>query len=113
MLGDLLQPTDRLPHGAKGIDGEDFIIDFGADKIVFVPKSAGAGAHYTLHTGPDSGVIDLHETQPGPDQHRTLFALHHEDLPALLGDTAAILPELLGLNTISIWFSQLAEVGVK
>ncbi len=89
-----------LPHGAKGIEGEDFAVEVGADKLVFVPKSAGGGRHYTLHAGPDSGVIDLHETQPTPDgqeQHRTLFAMRRDDLPALLGDTAAILPELLGL----------------
>ncbi len=26
-----------LPHGAKGIEGEDFAVEFGADKLVFVP----------------------------------------------------------------------------
>ena len=61
-----------------GIEGEDFAVEVDADKLVFVPKSAGAEKHYTLHAGPGSGVIDLHETQPGPDgqeRHRTLFAM--------------------------------------
>ena len=87
----------RLPHGAKGVEGEDFAIEAGYDKIVFVPKSAGTKVHYTLHAGPDSGVIDLHETRPGHDGHRTLFAMRRDDIPTLLGDTAAILPDLLGL----------------
>jgi hypothetical protein len=90
-----------LPHGEKGIEGEEFAVEVGADKLVFVPKSAGGGRHYTLHTGPDSGVIDLHETQAPPDgqeQHRTLFAMRRDDLPSLLlGEGAAILSELLGL----------------
>jgi hypothetical protein len=90
-----------LPHGAKGIEAEDFAVEAGADKLVFVPKSAVKGSHYTLHAGPDSGVIDLHETKVlpgGGEQHRTLFAIRHDDLPALLfGEGAAILSELLDL----------------
>jgi hypothetical protein len=85
-------------HGPQ--EGEDFAVEVGADKLVFVPKSAGAGRHYTLHAGPDSGVIDLHETQALPDgqvQHRTLFAMRRDDLSALLGEGVAILPEFLGL----------------
>jgi hypothetical protein len=42
----------------------------------------------------------VHETDPSSDsgeQHRTLFAIRHDDLPALLGEAAAILPEFLGL----------------
>jgi len=65
-----------------------------------VAESAGGGEHYTFHAGPDSGVIDVHETDPSSDsgeQHRTLFAIRHDDLPALLGEAAAILPEFLGL----------------
>lgn len=89
-----------LPHDAKGIEGDDFAIEFRGDKVVFVAKSAGGGKHYTFHAGPDSGVIDVHQTDPSSDsdeQHRTLFAIRHDDLPALLGEAAAILPEFLGL----------------
>jgi hypothetical protein len=89
-----------LPHGAKGIESDDFAFEVGADKVVFVPKSAGKGRHYTLHAGPDSGVIDMHETQALPDgqeQHRTLFALRSDDLTKVLGGLAPILPELFSL----------------
>lgn len=86
-----------LPHGAKGIESEDFAIEAGRDKIVFVPKSAGVGAHYTLQAGSNSGVIDLHETNAATEERRTLFAMRRADLPELLGDLAAIVPELLGL----------------
>jgi len=86
-----------LPHGAKGIESEDFAIEAGRDKIVFVPKSAGVGAHYTLQAGSNSGVIDLHETHPDRDRRRTLFAMRRDDLPTLFGNMAAMVPELLDL----------------
>jgi len=47
-----------LPHGAIGIEGDDFAVEFRADKIVFIHKSAGQGKHYTFHAGPNSGVFD-------------------------------------------------------
>jgi hypothetical protein len=90
-----------LPHGAKGIESDDFAVEFRGDKIVFVAKAtAGAGQHYTLHTGMHSGVIDLHETHPeadGQEQHRTLFALHRDDLAIALAEAAPMLPEFLRL----------------
>jgi hypothetical protein len=97
-----------LPHGAKGIEGEGFAVAFGGDKIVFVAKPQPQGQpddedtekHYTFHSGPDSGVIDLHETtldDSGQKLYRTLFALRTDDLPAVLGELAPMLPEMLGL----------------
>lgn len=88
-----------LPHGAKGIEGDDFAIQFGSDKVVFVPKSAG-GKHYTFHAGPISGVIDVHETTTEGghrDRHRTLFAIRADDLPAILTGFAPMLGELMRL----------------
>jgi hypothetical protein len=90
-----------LPHGAKGIESDDFAVEFRGDKIVFVAKAAaGAGQHYTLHTGMKSGVMDLHETHPeadGQGQHRTLFAMHRDDLATVLAEAAPMLPEFLRL----------------
>ena len=97
-----------LPHGAKGIESEDFAIAFGGDRIVFVSKPRSEDRpdreetekHYTFHTGPDSGVMDLHETTldaGGEKQYRTLFALRSGDLPAVLGELAPMLPELFSL----------------
>ena len=54
-----------LPDGAKGIEGDGFAVEDRADKIVFVPKAEGSTTDYTLHGGPNSGVIDLHETGRG------------------------------------------------
>lgn len=88
-----------LPHGAKGIESEDFAVELRGDKIVFVPKAAGGGQHYTLHAGMHSGVIDLHETHPeadGQEQRCTLFAMRRDDLATLLGE-AAPMPEFLRL----------------
>jgi hypothetical protein len=90
---------NALPHGAKGIEGEGFAVEFRYDKIVFVPKNDG-GKHFTLHAGPDSGVMDLHETTidaAGREQHRTLFALRKDDLLPVLQELSPMVPELFGL----------------
>jgi hypothetical protein len=89
-----------LPHGAKDIEGEDFAIELRGDKIVFVPKAAGAGLHYTLHAGMRSGILDLHETQYEANEqkrHCTLFAMRRDDLAALLDEAAPMLPEFFRL----------------
>src|ERR1017187_3077933 len=89
-----------LPHGATGIEGDDFAIEFRGDKVVFVAKSAGPAKHYTLEAGFKTGVIDLHETQDVPDgqeRHRTLFAMRRDELAALLSVASPMIPELLSL----------------
>ena len=89
-----------LPHGAKGIEGDAFAIEFRGDKVVFIVKSGDTGEHYTLHAGLNSGVIDLHQTQPNTeadDPHRTLFAMRRDDLPGILGQFAPMVEELIGL----------------
>lgn len=86
-----------LPLGAKGIEGDGFAVEFRGDKIVFVPKAEGNATHYTLHAGPNSGVIDLHETRDDGASHHTLFAIRKDDLLGLLQEMSAVVPELLGL----------------
>lgn len=89
-----------LPHGAKGIEGDAFAIEFRGDKVVFIVRSGDKGDHYTLQAGLKSGVIDLHETQPnteGEEAHRTLFAMRRGDLPAILGEFVPMVEELIGL----------------
>lgn len=89
-----------LPHGARGIEGDEFAIEFRGDKVVFIARSAGTGDHYTLQAGLKSGVIDLHKTQPNTeagDPHRTLFALRRDDLPGILGQFEPMVEELIGL----------------
>jgi hypothetical protein len=97
-----------LPHGAKGIEGEDFAVAFGADKVVFIAKPRADGQpveqetemHYTFHAGPDSGVIDLHQTTitaDGQKHYRTVFALRTNDIPPVLQRLAPMIVELLSL----------------
>lgn len=86
-----------LPHGAKGIEGDGFAVEFRGDKIVFVPKADGNTTHYTLHAGPNSGVLDLHETGGDGETHHTLFAVRKDDLLALFQEMAPVVPELLDL----------------
>jgi hypothetical protein len=95
---DMLRAT--LPHRARGIEGDNFVLQFLADKILFVPRSATEGEHYTFHAGSDSGVLDLHETRMSSgrsQRHRTLFAMKRDDLPAALGAMTPLLSELLAL----------------
>lgn len=40
-----------LANGAKGIEGDGFAVEFRDHKIVFVPKSAGDGKHYSSMPG--------------------------------------------------------------
>jgi len=92
------RPT--LPHGARGIEADNFAFQFGTDKVVFVPRSAENGEHYTFQAGSVSGVLDLHETQMvsgRSERHRTLFAMRRDDMAAALGAMMPLLSELLGL----------------
>jgi hypothetical protein len=92
--------TYVLPHGAKGIEGDEFAIEFRGDNVVFIARSVGTGEHYTFQAGLKSGVIDLHQTHPNAeanDSHRTLFAMRRGDLPAVLGQFAPMVQELIGL----------------
>ena len=85
-------PRTTLPHGARGIEDENFVLQFLADKIVFVPWSAAEGEHHTFHAGPDSGILDLHETRmsSGRSADRTLFAMRRDDAPAALTTAMAV-----------------------
>ena len=105
-----------LPHGARGIEGEDFAIAFGGDKIVFVPKSDGNGTHYTFQAKPASGVMDLHETSidaDGREKHRTLFALPACNVPSLLGELAPMVAELFRLmRPLRLGWLKYHDIGI-
>jgi len=102
-----------LPHGAKGIEGDEFAVEFRGDKIVFVAKADGNTTHYTLHAGPNSGVIDLHETAGDGETHRTLFAVRKDDLLPLLQEMAPAVPELLGLlRPLSLGWLKHRNIGI-
>lgn len=89
-----------LPNGAKGIECEDFAIEFTGNKVLFIVKARGINRHFTLHLGGKSGAIDLHETtddDTGQKQHRTLFAIRADELQGALQGFEDIVPDLLGL----------------
>ncbi len=92
-----------LPHGAKGIDLGEFVVEFRSDKMVAIRKSSGD--HFTLQFGENSGVIDLHRTWNDADgrKHReTIFAIHRNRIPAVLEEF-----ELLVLKEFGSWPSVL------
>ena len=89
--GNMSAPESALlPCGAKGIDLGEIVVQFRNDKIILVRKSDGA--HYTLHAGHRSGVLDVHRTRhnsaDGEDPHEKLFAIPHDELEKALGDLA-------------------------
>lgn len=79
-----------LPNGAKGIEAGNIILTTGRDKLIVARK--GAEEHYTLQSGTQSGIIDLHRTwtSDGETKHETLFAIKHDRLPALLNAFAPL-----------------------
>ncbi len=88
------------PNGAKGIEGEDFAIEFSGGKVIFIAKAGSANRHYTLHPGGNSGIIDVHETtvdDSGEKKHRTLFAVRTNGLPEAMEGLKEMVPEFLGL----------------
>lgn len=75
---------NNLPHGARGIEDGPLVLEFRGDKVIFLIRPLGA--HFTLHAGSNSGVLDLHRTwtdEPGAVRHQTIFAIRHADVPAL------------------------------
>lgn len=83
--------SNPMPHNAKGFDLGDLVIMFCPDKALVTRKTAGD--HFTLHFGYRSGVIDVHRTCKD-GQHKTIFAMRRDNIPALLGDLASLLPAL-------------------
>ena len=83
--------AELLPHNARGVDLGDFVMLFCADKTIVTRKIAGE--HFTLHSGYKSGVIDLHRTWKdgqGCEQHRTIFAMRRDNIPALLRELTSL-----------------------
>lgn len=109
-------PRPSLPHRARGIEGDSFALQFLADKILFVPRSGAEGKHYTFHAGPDSGVLDLHETLMSSgrsEQHRTLFAMRRDDVPAVLDIMRPLLSELLALlHPLRLGWLKHRDIGI-
>jgi hypothetical protein len=88
-----------LPSGARGMDFENFSWEVRPDgKLHFFLKEGG-GAHWTLHPGSRSGVLDLHKTSVnvnGTRSHKTLFMIKVEDVDKLVNEIGLILiPGLL------------------
>jgi hypothetical protein len=74
-----------LPGGATGIEFGELALSFQADKVVLIVKSSNE--HFTLHTGRESKVLDIHRTSPGPNGlpvHDTIFAITYDNLHLLL-----------------------------
>jgi hypothetical protein len=91
--------TFPFPHGATGIEVGDFVLQVAAGKIVALAKDRGE--HYTLHFGEASGVLDLHRTwkdEGGIIRHKTVFAMLHADIPAVLNELAPTVPNIFRLH---------------
>ncbi len=84
----------QLPHKAKGIRIGSVQVMFPRDKIVIAPPGDW---HVTIHSGPHSGSVDVHETHRTTESvsHRTLYTISHESLERLLAELGPQLPRLL------------------
>ncbi len=81
--------NNSLPHGAKGIDLYDFVVMFAKDKLVLQSKLEQR--HITLHLGPNSQTLDIHEKYidtNGSIKYNTLFTITHENLALMLQEIA-------------------------
>jgi hypothetical protein len=79
--------ASQLTRRPVGIEAGELIIEFGRDKVVFPVTSTGE--HFTLHFGPDSGVLDFHRTWTSPKglkRRETLFAIRYTDLSAIIAE---------------------------
>jgi hypothetical protein len=90
---------NRLPYGARGMDFDKFAWEIRPDGKVHFFAKEGGGFHWTLHPGPRSGALDLHETSVNPDgttSHKTLFMVRVEDFERLANEIGSIvIPGLL------------------
>ncbi len=85
----------NVPRRPVGIEAGDLAIEFGRDKVMFPVKATGE--HYTLHLGPQSGVLDVHRTWSSPEGHKcheTLFAIRYSDLAALFAEFTQFTPQI-------------------
>lgn len=86
-----------LPHGAIGLESDEFVIEFRGGKIIFIPKD-GSGRHFTFQLTTKSGVMDLHETTDNGDGcHKTLFAIEKNELSRMLAGLKPMGREFIGL----------------
>ena len=84
-----------LPNEARGIEADNFAVEFLADNIIVIQENTGD--HYTLHFGGESDVLDVHRTwkdADGREKHQTVFAIQRTDIPALLNE---LIPLALGV----------------
>jgi hypothetical protein len=80
-----------LPHGAIGLEVDDYAIEFRADKAILLRKKIGD--HFTVQVGKNSGVLDLHRTwkdAEGHEHHKTIFAMHRDHIPAFLAQFSSV-----------------------
>jgi len=74
-----------LPHGAKGFELGDAVFLLADGKLVATAK--GSSEHITLHSGGQSGMLDIHKKRTAPDgsvAYVRLFTISHEKLAEML-----------------------------
>lgn len=83
ILQESSKPRSDLPFAAKGIEFEDFYIQFQKNKIVFGSRNPiESHYHFTLIFG-RSGVVDLHRKNRD-GSYETLAMININDIPQLL-----------------------------
>src|SRR5271170_4238692 len=91
----LHDPQSRPP---KGIDLDEALVIFAHEKLVISSKAPGAREHLTVHFGPQSGVLDVHQTHTAADgtkTYQTLFEITHTGLERMMQELAGPIIESL------------------
>ncbi len=104
-----------LPHRARGLALGPAALILARDKLVL---SAGDGrAHLTVHFGPHSRVIELHETvteSDGSKTHKRLFTITHANLELLVREIAPGFLKVMSdlLNPLRVGWMARRQVAV-
>lgn len=82
----------------KGIDLGQALILFAHEKLVISSKAPGIREHVTVHFGPASKILDVHQTHTAADgtkTYQTLFEITHAGLERMLKELAGPIVESL------------------
>jgi hypothetical protein len=105
-------PQSRPP---KGIDLGEALVLFAHEKLVISSKAPGAREHLTVHFGPQSGVLDVHQTHTAADgtkTYQTLFKIAYTDLERMMQELAGPIVESLRSVARPLTLEYMEKLGI-
>jgi len=109
------KPSTVLPKGAKGIQINDYVVEFRFDKAMVIKRTTDE--HFTLHAGDKSGVLDIHRTwrdSEGCEHHESIFAMRREDIPSVLSCLNSFPSDLMELvRPLRLGWLRRRQIGIQ